>query len=311
VLAEHNLGVLMSKESSVELGTLSDDFESHACEEGANTLAPRHVLRLAGFPAFRNDSAIPVKLITIGLWSLYLVVLCCLPYVLCKQDGKVFFVLSNILWMTHSLLIYTIIAHDFVYRGGSMMEFVTHISECKERESRFFNDFVESKDKSSRNILIVNNSLAIYVVIGVIANVFCVANTYVTNSSNYDVIPLTKDLWWSVTMACVWYFYSFGWYLSAIFICIPTYVLLSKINAFLDHISAYTAAGGKSVSVSSSALNMDQVMGWYDDLHRANKEIVSHVSLFLTLNIFLCAPNTVLIMEVKSVIYAKSYVTII
>jgi hypothetical protein len=93
-----------------------------------------------------------------------------------------------------------------------------------------------SKKEEARKLAILSRVLSILAVLLVIANTTIVGIQYIGGEEWEAYFPIPKSPAVTIPATVVWYFAAYGWSLSTVFVCLPTYVLTLRAKEYVAYI---------------------------------------------------------------------------
>jgi hypothetical protein len=293
VVADEAGGGLQSlhpNSSRVVEQSLSQTFSSPLLPSAAEkSLRPlKLLLRAMGLPPNPDSSRVPFYIICSLMWAMTIAVIIYSLYLVSAGDvdsDLSWAITANHIWMIHSALTYTIVGYS-LHRGPrcalsvvrNTIEYATSSRISGPRNSFLsFNEDLMSKMATFCSIAVFMLAMLNLIVVSIVF------------FSGFNLLPVTRDVWWPMMGACLWYFLSYGWAISIAFVAFPILIIAARVTEFVEYFESLNARADPDV---------DRLMAWYDDLYDANTALCGTSALLLTVDVVILFPLTIFLLLV-------------
>lgn len=270
--------------------------------------APILLMRLLFIPVHRDDVTWPIMIVMMILWTTTITVFVYwLRELMMNEQACGWLVVSNLLWLVHSSLTISFVVFSML-TNSRVFDIMTYAVEKDNNDARL--RIAGRSQKCMRNKMFFCSLLATILIVAEVVYNIAIIFLHDQNLFFYYLLPVSKDMWWKVVMFIPWYFYSFGYFLTILFACVPSYVLTERIMELVSFVESLNGKGiacctklNISIScypsnITTEAVDLNEINDWYDDLYAINSILNETVSGMVTATLGLCAPLTILIIMV-------------
>ena len=245
--------------------------EPYSClyKDHAFFYGPKLCLMLAGI--HRIGKFIPAYGVIVVMW---LVLLFQVVYAIEQifTDEDYYFIyqrIGNLLWFSHGILIYCIIAKSVFYHNHSpesryhkyfsamerlLLAGVVKRGQCDSRSCAAREQV--TNDKEGRNLIVLAGILSFLTIFLALINVSIVGNQFIGGSEWHAYFPFDHNLLVTIPITMVWYFVGYGWSLSIVFVCLPTYVFTLRAEEFAAYIEENVTSFDVKQVISDTSLGL-------------------------------------------------------
>lgn len=215
-------------------------------------------------------------LITCLIWLIFFYILWSFLYqISINKIGHIYSNLTGVIWVLHCNLSYTYAVIDSIGKNELIFSVIYAIKSTNSSKGA----------NIDQKLIHLSNKI-----VGVIYFITFVNMFGVILYSDFFIylVPSSKHLPVHIILLIGWYFITYGWTISFLYVCLTTYPLYFRIMEFVNYVESHDPEN----------YNLLDVMTWYDELHHANKHLSGYINQLITISFGLLAPNTVFILLV-------------
>lgn len=301
-----------SMDVGTEMGSILDVRVTRSNGElkGDHVAGPKLVLRLCAIPVNKDDSKLPIKVLVPLLWIVFTAFVSYTMFKLFtgKYVGSI--IIGNHLWVLHATLIYTLVARSMLFSNSRILDVMTYCVESGNSAERLSYSN-RSIDYMLQKLKHYSWCTSYFVFFGVTLNL-CAAGSAIFLGNLYYMLPLSKSIWYLICGIAVWYFYSFGWFLSVLFSGVPSYMLTERVIElvmFVETLNGRCNCDHAKLNCVeeqvplAAKVDFNVINNWYDDLYAINKILNGCVSGLITATVGICGPLNVFLLSVSMTLY--------